>query len=66
MVPTGSVRGERAQEALLNRDAEGATDRNFALVEQGLEGVLGIEKTAAIVVRAAGGEPSDSRHHKGE
>ena len=36
MVPTGSVRGERAQEALLNRDAEGATDRNFALVEQGL------------------------------
>ena len=48
-VPSG-VGGDGAEEAFFDRDADGAPDRHLATHEGRLEGVLGIEEAAPVVL----------------
>ena len=58
-VPSG-IGGDGAEKAFFDRDADRASDRCLAPVEERLEGIFGVEKAAPIVNRASGGEAADS------
>ena len=53
-VPSG-IGGDGAEEAFFDGNADRASDRHLATVEEGLEGVLGVEEAAPVVNRASGG-----------
>ena len=64
-VPSG-IGSDGAEEALFNGDADRAPDRHLTTHKERLKSVLGVKEATAIVNRAAGGETTHSRQHKGK
>jgi len=64
-VPSG-IGSDGAEKAFFNGDTDGAPERHLTTHKEGLKSILGVEEATAIVHRAAGGETTHSRQHKGK